>query len=153
MRDKQMQKMEGRWYLQYSGCPMWKKGSIDTISFDYELMHKGEDLVLKEQVEYRKNGKMKMKKGFEVPVDEGTSFRWQGAGMNKLFRNSSKVLYNDDGILIIWFEKTVSIPESIDVLTKKKHLTAQESGYIFQLLETIENARRFIPQLESVNIL
>ena len=94
-----------------------------------------------------------MKKGFEVPVDEGTSFRWQGAGMNKLFRNSSKVLYNDDGILIIWFEKTVSIPESIDVLTKKKHLTAQESGYIFQLLETIENARRFIPQLESVNIL
>ena len=62
MIDREMQKMEGRWFLQYSGCPLWKKGSIDTISFDFELMHKGEDLVLKEQVEYRKNSKMKVKK-------------------------------------------------------------------------------------------
>ncbi len=35
MIDREMQKMEGRWFLQYSGCPSWKKGSIDTISFDF----------------------------------------------------------------------------------------------------------------------
>jgi hypothetical protein len=67
MTDREMKKMEGRWFLQYSGCPLWKRVNIDTISFDYELMHKGENLVLKEQVEFRKNGKMKMKKGFEIP--------------------------------------------------------------------------------------
>jgi hypothetical protein len=72
--------------------------------------------------------------------------------MNRLFRNRSKVLYNDEGILIMWFEKTVSTPESIDILTRKKHLTAQESGYIFKLLENITEAKGFISNLESVNI-
>lgn len=153
MIDREMQKMEGRWFLQYSGCPLWKKGSIDTISFDFELMHKGEDLVLKEQVEFRKNSKMKVKKGFEIPDEKTGTFHWRGVGMNRLFRNTSKVLYNAEGILVMWFEKTISAPESIDILTRKKHLTAQESGYIFRILETIEDARKFIPNLESVNIL
>jgi len=152
MTDREMKKMEGRWFLQYSGCPLWKRVNIDTISFDYELMHKGENLVLKEQVEFRKNGKMKMKKGFEIPDEETGTFHWRGVGMNRLFRNRSKVLYNDEGILIMWFEKTVSTPESIDILTRKKHLTAQESGYIFKLLENITEAKGFISNLESVNI-
>ncbi|HCW74520.1 MAG TPA: hypothetical protein DHM90_12850 [Clostridiaceae bacterium] len=73
--------------------------------------------------------------------------------MNRLFRNRSKVLYNDEGILIMWFEKTISTPESLDVLTKKKHLSASESTYIFSLLENIEGSEKYMEELESVNIL
>lgn len=139
MNDRELKKLEGRWFLQYSGCPLWQKGSIDTISFNYELMHKGENLVLKEKVEFRKNGKMKIKRGFEIPMEDSNVLNWKGIGMNKFFRNQSKVLYNKEGILIMWFEKTISTPESIDVLTRKKHLSAEESTYIFSILE---NSRR-----------
>lgn len=153
MNDRELKKMEGRWFLQYSGCPLWQKGNIDTISFNYELMHKGEDLVLKEKVEFRKNGKMKIKRGFEIPLEKSGVMNWKGSGMNRFFRNQSKVLYNMEGILIIWFEKTMSTPESIDVLTRKKHLSAEESAYIFNILEKLEDTTKFISELESVNIL
>lgn len=153
MNDRELKKMEGRWFLQYSGCPVWKRGNTDTISFNYELIYRGEELVLKEQVEFRKNGKMKMKRGFEVPTEGSDILEWRGVGMNRLFRNRSKVIHNDDGILIIWFEKTLSTPESLDVLTKKKHLTAGESTYIFNLLENIEGFDKYMDDLESVNIL
>lgn len=153
MNDRELKMMEGRWFLQYSGCPLWQKGSIDTISFNYELMHKGEDLVLKEKVEFRKNGKMKIKRGFEIPAEQTDVLHWKGIGMNKFFRNQSKVLYNKEGILIMWFEKTISTPESIDVLTRKKHLSADESAYIFHILENLEETSKYIGELESVNIL
>lgn len=153
MNDRELKKMEGRWFLQYSGCPFWQRGSVDTISFNYELMHKGEDLVLKEKVEFRKNGKMKTKSGFEIPLEKSDVLSWKGSGMNRFFRNQSKVLYNMDGILIIWFEKTMSTPESIDVLTRKKHLSAEESAYIFSILENLKDTTKFISELESVNIL
>lgn len=153
MNDRELKKLEGRWFLQYSGCPLWQKGSIDTISFNYELMHKGENLVLKEKVEFRKNGKMKIKRGFEIPMEDSNVLKWKGIGMNKFFRNQSKVLYNKEGILIMWFEKTISTPESIDVLTRKKHLSAEESAYIFSILENLKETSGYIGELESVNIL
>jgi hypothetical protein len=153
MNDRELKKLEGRWFLQYSGCPLWQKGSIDTISFNYELMHKGENLVLKEKVEFRKNGKMKIKRGFEIPMEDSNVLNWKGIGMNKFFRNQSKVLYNKEGILIMWFEKTISTPESIDVLTRKKHLSAEESTYIFSILENLKETSGYIGELESVNIL
>ncbi|NCC78762.1 MAG: hypothetical protein EOM07_04080 [Clostridia bacterium] len=153
MNDRELKKLEGRWFLQYSGCPLWQKGSIDTISFNYELMHKGENLVLKEKVEFRKNGKMKIKRGFEIPMEDSNVLNWKGIGMNKFFRNQSKVLYNKEGILIMWFEKTISTPESIDVLTRKKHLSAEESAYIFSILENLKETSGYIGELESVNIL
>lgn len=153
MNDRELKKLEGRWFLQYSGCPLWQKGSIDTISFNYELMHKGENLVLKEKVEFRKNGKMKTKRGFEIPMEDSNVLNWKGIGMNKFFRNQSKVLYNKEGILIMWFEKTISTPESIDVLTRKKHLNAEESAYIFSILENLKETSGYIGELESVNIL
>lgn len=153
MNDRELKKLEGRWFLQYSGCPLWQKGSIDTISFNYELMHKSENLVLKEKVEFRKNGKMKIKRGFEIPMEDSNVLNWKGIGMNKFFRNQSKVLYNKEGILIMWFEKTISTPESIDVLTRKKHLSAEESTYIFSILENLKETSGYIGELESVNIL
>ena len=153
MNDRELKKLEGRWFLQYSGCPLWQKGSIDTISFNYELMHKGENLVLKEKVEFRKNGKMKIKRGFEIPEEDSNVLNWKGIGMNKFFRNQSKVLYNKEGILIMWFEKTISTPESIDVLTRKKHLSAEESAYIFSILENLKETSGYVGELESVNIL
>lgn len=152
MTVNELKKLEGRWVLQYSGCPMWRKANTDTITFNYELQHRGEELVLREQVEFRRNGKMKSKRGYEIPNDDSEMMSWKGIGMNKLFRTRSKVLYNQDGILIMWFEKTLHTPESIDVLTRKKHLSAQESEYIF----TILNGKDFSPyldELESVNIL
>ncbi|MGB4588742.1 MAG: hypothetical protein WBI17_05835 [Clostridiaceae bacterium] len=152
MTVNELKKLEGRWVLQYSGCPMWRKTNIDTITFNYELQHRGEELVLREQVEFRRNGKMKSKRGYEIPSEDSDLMTWKGIGMNKLFRTHSKVLYNHDGILIMWFEKTMQYPESIDVLTRKKHLSAHESEYIFTILKG-KDFSAYLDELESVNIL
>ena len=152
MTVNELKKLEGRWVQQYSGCPMWRKANTDTITFNYELQHRGEELVLREQVEFRRNGKMKTKRGYEIPSEDSDMMTWKGIGINKLFRTHSKVLYNEDGILIMWFEKTMHTPESIDILTRKKHLTAQESEYIFTILKE-KNFIANLDELESVNIL
>jgi len=152
MRVNELKNLEGRWVLQYSGCPMWRKANTDTITFNYELQHRGEELVIREQVEFRRNGKMKSKRGYEIPSEDSEIMTWKGIGMNKLFRTRSKVLYNQDGILILWFEKTMRTPESIDVLTRKKYLNAQESEYIFTILKGKDFAA-YLDELESVNIL
>lgn len=152
MTVNELKKLEGRWILQYSGCPMWKKANTDTITFNYELQHRGEELVLKEQVEFRRNGKMKTKRGYEIPSEDSDLMTWRGIGLNKLFRTRSKVLYNEDGILIMWFEKTMHTPESIDILTRKKYLNAQESEYIFTILKEKDLVVN-LDELESVNIL
>lgn len=152
MTDKELKKLEGRWFLQYSGCPMWKKTNIDTISFNYELKHMGEELVLKEQLEFRRNGKMRMKRGYEISSDDSETLTWKGKGLDKNFRTHSKVLYNEEGLLIMWFDTTKHCAESIDVLTRKKFLNAQESEYIFSVLKRPET-NNFTNDLESVNIL
>ncbi len=152
MTVNDLKNLEGRWVLQYSGCPMWRKANTDTITFNYELQHRGEELVLREQVEFRRNGKMRTKRGYEVPSEDSDLMTWKGIGMNKLFRTRSKVLYNQDGILIMCFEKTLHTPESIDVLTRKKHLSAQESEYVFRILNG-KDFSAYLDELESVNIL
>jgi hypothetical protein len=151
--DRELKSIEGRWFLQYSGCPLWLRGNVDTISFNYELEHKGEELVLKERIEFRKNGKMKMKRGFEIPSDDSEFLQWKGIGMNKFFRNKSKILHYEEALLVMWFEKTVSTPESIDVLTRQKNLNANESIGIIKKLEEIPNVNKHLSQIESVNIL
>ncbi|NLB19841.1 MAG: hypothetical protein GX829_03175 [Clostridium sp.] len=153
MTDRELKSIEGRWFLQYSGCPLWLRGNVDTISFNYELEHKGEELVLKERIEFRKNGKMKMKRGFEIPSDDSEFLQWKGIGMNKFFRNKSKILHYEEALLVMWFEKTVSTPESIDVLTRQKNLNANESIGIIMKLEEIPNVNKHLSQIESVNIL
>ena len=153
VNDRRLKSIEGRWFLQYSGCPLWLRGNVDTISFNYDLEHKGEELVLKERIEFRKNGKMKMKRGFEIPSDETEFFNWKGIGMNKFFRNRSKILHHEENLLVMWFEKTVSTPESIDVLTRKKTFNAKESMEIFSILEGIPEVKPYLSLIESVNIL
>lgn len=151
--DRKLKSIEGRWFLQYSGCPLWLRGNVDTISFNYELEHKGEELVLKERIEFRKNGKMKMKRGFEIPSEDANFFQWKGIGLNKFFRNKSKILHHEDNLLVMWFEKTVSTPESIDVLTRKKNFNAKESMGILKKLEEIPEVQKHLSKIESVNIL
>ncbi len=153
MTDRELKSLEGRWFLQYSGCPLWLRENVDMISFNYELEHKGEELVLKERIEYRKNGKMKMKRGFEIPSEDSKFFQWKGIGMNKFFRNKSKILYNKEDLLVMWFEKTVSTPESIDVLTRQKDFSSKESKEIIKKLEEIPKVKKHLNQIEPVNIL
>ena len=95
---------------------------------------------------------MKTKRGYEIPSEDSDLMTWRGIGLNKLFRTRSKVLYNEDGILIMWFEKTMHTPESIDILTRKKYLNAQESEYIFTILKEKDLVVN-LDELESVNIL
>lgn len=64
-----MDEISGRWFLQYSGSPFWKRDDINTISFNFKARHEGEELILDDKVEYRKNGKMRFRLGTDYPVE------------------------------------------------------------------------------------
>lgn len=152
MVDSTLKAMEGRWFLQYTGCPMWKRGNVDAISFNYTLQHRGEELVLKDVIEFRRNGKMRTKTGIEISESDGTTFQWKGIGMgNKSFRDKSKVLILEDDLLVVWYAKTRSTPESIDILTRKRYLNSKESEFIFAKILKEQELTPYLEELEAVN--
>lgn len=152
MVDSTLKAMEGRWFLQYTGCPMWKKGNVDAISYNYTLQHRGEELVLKDVIEFRRNGKMRTKSGIEIPEGDGATFQWKGIGMgNGSFRDKSKVLVMEDDLLVVWYSKTRSTPESIDILTRKRYLNSKESEFIFARILKEQELVPYLEELEAVN--
>lgn len=152
MVDSTLKAMEGRWFLQYTGCPMWKRGNVDAISYNYSLQHRGEELVLKDVVEFRRNGKMRTKSGIDIPESDGKTFHWKGIGMsNRFFRDKSRILILEDDLLVVWFEKTLSTPESIDILTRKRYLNSRESEYIFARIQKEQELAPYLEELEAVN--
>lgn len=129
--DDLMLQMEGRWYLQYSGCPLWIKEEITTVSFNYHVRHLGEDLVLEDRVEYIRSGKMRFRLGYDYPVEGiANTFRWRGKGINRTFRNHFEVSLLNEHCMVLFFQKTLTSPTSIDVLTPQRIITPEKAALI-----------------------
>lgn len=133
LNDDLLLAMEGRWYLQYSGCPLWHRSEVHTVSFNFHIRHKGEELVLEDRVEYIKNGKMRFRLGFDYPVQGiRNTFKWKGKGANRTFRNHFEVTIINERFMVLFFEKTLTSPTSIDILTRGKSMTPAEETEIYQ---------------------
>lgn len=133
MDDDLLLQMEGRWYLIYSGCPLWLKEDINTVSFNYTVRHIGEELVLEDRVEYIKNGKMRFRLGYDYPVQGiHNTFRWKGRGVNRTFRNHFEVVILEEEYMVLFFEKTLTSPTAIDILTRQRHMPKPLEEEIFQ---------------------
>lgn len=135
MDENLLHLMEGRWHLQYSGCPIWQKEEIDTVTFHYGAIHLGEDLVLEDRVEYIKNGKMRFRLGYDYPV-EGIprTFKWKGKGVNRTFRNHFEVSILKGDFMVLFFEKTLTSPTAIDILTRARIISETQKEEIFQAI-------------------
>lgn len=151
INDDLLLAMEGRWYLQYSGCPLWQKNGIHTISFNFHIRHKGEDLVLEDRVEYIKNGKMRFRLGFDYPV-EGirNTFRWKGKGVNRTFRNHFEVTLINDRYMVLFFEKTLTSPTSIDIVTRSRSITRELEAEIFNAVRGNATIADYLDQVDRI---
>lgn len=151
MDDDLLLKMEGRWYLIYSGCPLWLKDDINTISFNYIVRHVGEELVLEDRVEYIKNGKMRFRLGYDYPV-EGiqNTFRWKGRGVNRTFRNHFEVVILEAEYMVLFFEKTLTSPTSIDILTRQRHIPQPLEEEIFQAVRDNPTVSEYFKDIRRV---
>lgn len=152
LNDDLLLTMEGRWYLQFSGCPLWQKSGIHTVSFNFHIRHKGEDLVLEDRVEYIKNGKMRFRLGFDYPV-EGirNTFKWKGKGANRTFRNHFEVTIINERFMVLFFEKTLTSPTSIDIVTRAKTITKEMEDEIYLAVSRNSTLVQYLTDVEKIN--
>ncbi|PKK40318.1 hypothetical protein ABB02_00427 [Clostridiaceae bacterium JG1575] len=151
MSDEVLLKMEGRWYLQYSGCPLWTRPDVSTVSFYYKVQHKGEVLIVGDRVEYKKKGRMRFRLGYDTPVQGiAATFRWRGKGVNRTFRKHFEVTILKEEYMVLFFEKTLTSPTSIDVVTRKRNLSAGEVQEIFAMLREDPTVKDYVKDLLPV---
>lgn len=150
--DEILKAIEGRWYLQYSGSPMWVREGISTVTFDYKLLHKGEMLVLEDKVEYMRDGKMRFRMGYDYPVEDiPLTFRWKGRGLNRFFRNRFEISIFNEKYIVLFFEKTVTSPTSIDVLTRDREVDDLLLDEIFDTIRNNKTVGYFLDKLGKVS--
>ncbi|GEM_PF-841996 len=149
--DTILKLIEGRWYLQYSGSPLWSKEDVSKVTFNYKLIHRGETLVLEDKVEYMKNGKMRFRLGYDYPV-EGIpmTFKWKGVGVNRFYRNRFEVTILTPDYMVMFFEKTITSPTSIDILTRNKTITEEFKNQIFKEISENQTVKEFLGSIEKV---
>ncbi len=156
MDDNLLLNMEGRWYLQYTGSPLWHKEEIHTISFNYSVKHHGEELVLLDRVEYIRNNKMRFRLGVDFPVDGiARTFKWKGRGINRTFRKHFEVTIITDEYMVLFFEKTLTSPTSLDVVTRSRTLSDELKNEIFSAIEknwTIQEYREDLQRIEQIGL-
>lgn len=151
MDDNLLLMMEGRWHLQYSGCPLWLKDEINTVTFHYGARHLGEELVLEDRVEYIKNGRMRFRLGIDYPVDGiPRTFKWKGRGVNRTFRNHFEVSLINGSYMVLFFEKTLTSPTSIDILTRARTISEEEKEEIFQAIRDNLTVRDYLQDVRPV---
>lgn len=146
-----MKEIEGRWYLQFTGNPLWQKDEISTITFNYTLKHFGEELALDDKVEYNRNGKMRFRLGVDYPV-EGfeKTFKWKGKGINRFFRNRFEITFLEKEFMVLFFEKTITSPACIDIVTRDKNLSPELEDKIFKMIAENETICTYLQDVEEV---
>lgn len=154
MDDNLMLLMEGRWHLQYSGCNIWQKTEIHAVTFHYGAKHIGEELVLEDRVEYIRSGKMRFRLGIDYPV-EGISrtFKWKGKGVNRTFRNHFEVAILTDDYMVLFFEKTITSPTAIDILTRARIISDTKKEEIFQAIRENLTIRDYLAAVSKVSMI
>lgn len=151
MNDSQLKNVEGRWYLQFSGSPFWQKDDFSIITFNYTLIHKGEELVLEDRVEYMRNGMMRFRLGYDYPVEEFlNTFRWKGVGINRFFRNRFEISIINPEYMVIFYEKTVLSPACLDIVTREKTPGAELEDRIFREICASETLCPYLQNVEKI---
>lgn len=151
MRDNELKKVEGRWYLNFSGSPLWQKDEYTIITFNYSLIHKGEELVLEDKVEYMKNGKMRFRLGYDYSIEEfQRTFKWKGVGINRYFRNRFEISILEDNYMVLFYEKTILSPASIDIVSKYKVIDEKLEDEIFKRIEENETIAQYLSEVEKI---
>lgn len=152
MDDNLLLKMEGRWYLQYTGSPLWHKKEIHTITFNYKVKHHGEELVLLDRVEYIRANKMRFRLGVDFPVDGiARTFQWKGRGINRTFRKHFEVVLITMEYMVLFFESTLTSPTSLDVVTRSRTMSENLKVEIFSAIEKNWTIQEYLKDLKRID--
>ena len=147
-----LSEISGRWFLQYTGSPYWKRADINTISFNYKAVHKGEEFVLEDKVEYKKSGKMRFRLGTDYPVEAfERTFEWKAKGINKFFRNRFEISLLEKDYMVLFYEKTLLSPACIDIVTRNKILEDNLKQEIFSRISNNITLSTYLKDVEKVN--
>lgn len=120
--------------------PMWLKGDRTSPTLNYTVETRNGVVGLKDKVIYKQNGREKSIEGFDKPIDgSNTKYSWRGNGLLWLLESQWQILHYDkeNQILLTHFDKTLFTPEGMDVISKRKKLTAEEIKKILAIVEEL----------------
>jgi len=138
--------IEGRWHILASNFPMWKDGSRKNPSFLYTILQRNGKTLLRDQVQFYRNERLKTIEGSDAADDESnTSFTWRGKGLLALFKSRWSIAWINDekDLAVIRFSKTLLTPEGFDIISRNKNVPAEAVQPAISFLSPGEKAAMF----------
>ena len=136
-----LQYLEGSWYINRSNFPMWLSGKKTEPTFNYTLQKKSGKYRLLDEVKFFKNGKEKSIVGFDYPIERSPAqFVWRGKGLLFIAKSKWAVLHYDEQLLwmLIKFEKTLFTPPGYDIVSRERHLSAEQREEIQKIMSQLD---------------
>ena len=121
--------LKGTWHVFYSTLPMWESNRNVTITYSPlpDIEGGWNNLVKYQPVS---SDKWKTVEGIEKPDPSiPSAWNWRGKGWLKIASSHWETLGwgdEEDGWLVIWFQKTLFTPAGIDVLARRKEGLSEE---------------------------
>ena len=81
------------------------------------------------------------------------TFQWKGKGVNRTFRNHFEVAIINENYLVLFFEKTITSPTAIDVLTRARIITESQKETIFQAVRENITIRDYLDAVRPVTLI
>ena len=108
-------KLEGTWTIIATNFPMWTTGKRTNPQITYKKIRQS-PLKFKDTVCYKQKTQIKRIIGIDT-FEEGI-FSWRGSGFLKLLKSKWFILYIDEQLLVIQFEKSMVTPAGVDILLR-----------------------------------
>ena len=121
--------LPGTWFIKGTTFPMWLSSKRQNPAITYTLKDE-KGVAFDDLVTYTVKGKTKAIKG--VDRFQNNQFIWRGNGVLKVLTSRWRILYIDDTVLVITFEKSFVTPAGMDVLIKKEKADIHIQNYLQQ---------------------
>lgn len=140
----------GTWYVTRTSLPLWRR--LDNPSVTYAPLPDGRVV---DTVRATAGGRPRLIVGLDRPLDhepdgEGR-FEWRGLAFPTRFTPSRWEVLAHDPAGAVWavtvFARTPFTPAGLDVYTRAPRLLPDLETALLRLLETLPQARAFVPRL------
>lgn len=130
------EQLPGRWVIKATNFPLWLSDKRHQPTITYGLVANN-PLTFSDLVDYRTN-KDKVKSIVGIDTATTTGFEWRGNGILKLLSSRWEIVYLDECLLIIRFEKSLLTPAGVDVLLRECSEIENLNDIIKGALETYQ---------------
>ncbi|RYE23533.1 MAG: hypothetical protein EOP51_10210 [Sphingobacteriales bacterium] len=148
-----LQALAGTWFVVGSNFPMWLKGDKHNPTFNYTVVEKRGEEVLKDEVKYDKNVKQKVIAGTDhLNKEDKQTFTWRGKGLLFIAKSKWQVKLMDEHgqWAVIYFSKTLFTPEGVDIISRTPRLDSTTYATIKERMSNNEILQKHVADIVAI---